>query len=204
MKDDKRKEDKETRNKKQETNDSQTVTDSNPQADGESREERIEIKEVIKEINTDYKDKWLRAQADYQNLARETETRRAEWVRYSEQQILEEFIPIFDNFKKAFGHDTDMRINADVADNADSVKNFENWKKGIEYIMKQFEAVLKNHGVEEIKTIGEQFNPARHETMGEEESGEFSEGKIIREIEAGYEMRGRVIKVAKVILAKVK
>jgi molecular chaperone GrpE len=79
----------------------------------------------------------------------------------------------------------------------------ENWKKGIEYIMKQYWKVLENHNIEEIKTIGENFDPNLHEAVSEEEVEDKSQlGKIIKEIDSGYMMNKKVIKVAKVILAK--
>lgn len=140
------------------------------------------------EENVDYKDKWLRAQADYSNLVKETNARRAEWVAYSEAQILEEFLPVYDNFCKAFAHEI-----------RNGEKDFESWKKGIEYIMQQFWTVLKNHNIEKIETIGKQFDPNMHEAVGQESMEGKQEGEIIREVDSGYSMRGKVIKVAKVI-----
>lgn len=144
------------------------------------------------EVNVDYKDKWLRAQADYQNLVKETESRRSEWAEYSERQIIEEFIPVYDNFKKAF-------------ESVESIKEkveSDSWLKGFEFIMKQFGDVLKSRGVEEIKTVGEEFNPELHEAAAEEDSDEYDSGIIIKEVEAGYKMGDSVVKVAKVIVAK--
>ncbi|KKQ28229.1 MAG: Protein GrpE [Candidatus Magasanikbacteria bacterium GW2011_GWC2_37_14] len=156
-----------------------------------------------KEALENYKAGWQRAQADYQNLKKEIEDMRGEWVRYSEQQILEDFIPVYDNFKKAFAVETQ---------NLASLQN-DNWKKGIEYIMKQFWKVMQDHNVEEIKTVGELFDPNLHEAVAEahepEPEGsvqgkEWQEGVIVKEVEAGYIMKGKVIKVAKVIVAKTK
>ena len=141
--------------------------------------------------SAEYKLGWQRAVADYQNLKKETEARRAEWVQMSEQQILEEFIPVYDHFKAAFYHHPDL--------NGDQ-KNIKNWIDGIGYIMKQFADVLKAHGVEEIKTVGEVFNPEYHESAGEEEGEE--NGKILKEISGGYKMGKRVIKPARVIITK--
>ena len=81
--------------------------------------EETVVKEV--EVNVDYKDKWMRAQADYSNLVRETAEKRSEWAAMSEWQILEEFIPVYDNFKKAFSVKEQETWN----------KEQENWKKGI-------------------------------------------------------------------------
>lgn len=138
----------------------------------------------------EYKSGWQRALADYQNLQRETTARRSEWAQMSKLQILEDFIPVYDNFKKAFA----MKPVQEGAP--------ENWAKGIQFIMKQFGDVLKNHQIEEIKTVGEQFDPTRHESVGEEMAEGKQAGVIIREAEGGYLLGGKVVKVAKVIIAK--
>jgi molecular chaperone GrpE len=80
-------------------------------------------------------------------------------------------------------------------------KKVKNWIDGIGFIMKQFENVLKNYNVEEIKTIGEMFNPEQHEAIGQEDSDK-PEHTILKEVDAGYMMKGKIIKVAKVIVAK--
>ncbi len=131
---------------------------------------------------------WQRALADYQNLTKETDRRRAEWAVYARQMILEEFIPIYDNLKLAIS-------NEQLA----SDKN-NGCAEGIKHILKQFVEVLKNNGVEEIKTVGEKFDPIFHEATGEEE-GE-KPGIIIKEISGGYKMGESVIRAAKVIVAK--
>ncbi len=148
---------------------------------------------VTKEAE-DYKAGWQRAQADYKNLQKEISEMRSEWVRMSEQQILEDFIPVYDNFKKAFVHHPEL-------DGDDAGKKIKNWIDGIGFIMKQFEKVLKDHDVEEIKTVGEIFNPEQHEAIGEEDSDK-PEHTILKEVDAGYMMKGKIIKVAKVIVAK--
>lgn len=150
-----------------------------------------EIKEVVKEVEVhlDYKDKWLRAQADYQNLQKEIAQKRSEWVKMSEVQVLEAFIPVYDNFKKAASH------------TPEDDGNWKAWAAGIGYIQKQFGDILKQFNVEEIKTVGEPFNIELHETAGEEESDK-EPGTIVKEVDAGYMANGRVLKAAKVIVAK--
>jgi len=143
------------------------------------------------EINIDYKDQWLRAQADYANLQKETAAKRSEWASMSEWQILEEFIPVYDNFKKAFS------MNIDGED-----KQWESWKQGIGYIMKQFGDILKQHGIEEMETVGKPFDPSLHESVSEESSDEYDDGVIIREVDAGYKKGGKILKVARVVVNK--
>jgi len=157
--------------------------------------------EELKEERDEYKAGWQRAVADYQNLIKDNERRRSELVRRSEAQILAEFIPVYDHFKKAFADHTDTRIYVDDADHADVVKKWMAWKQGIGFIKKQFGDVLKNHGIEEIKTVGEKFDHLLHEIVGEEEA-DVEEGTVVREVEGGYVMGERIIKVAKVIVSK--
>lgn len=147
--------------------------------------------EKFKKEAEEYKAGWQRAVADYKNLQKEISDRRAEWAQMSEQQILEEFLPVYDNFKLAFRLQT-----------TDYSPEQQKWIDGIKHIKQQFENVLKAHGIEEIKTAGEIFNPELHEAVGEEES-EQPEHVILKEVEAGYIMRGRVIKAAKVIVNKI-
>jgi molecular chaperone GrpE len=140
----------------------------------------------------EYKLGWQRALADYQNLQKETSARRSEWAQMSKLQILEDFIPVYDNFKKAFASKKPDGWS----------KEQENWAMGIQFIMKQFGDVLKNHQIEEIKTVGEQFDPSRHEAVGEEIADGKKAGEIVREMDGGYVLGGKVVKVAKVIIAK--
>lgn len=146
--------------------------------------------EKSKEETEEYKSGWQRALADYNNLKNEVAKEKADWAVWSEQRILEEFIPVYGNFKKAFAVET-----------GEMTKEQENWATGIKYIMKQYGDILKNHQVEEIKTIGEKFNPVFHEALGEEQS-EAEEGTIVKEIDGGYTVKGKVMKVAKVIVSK--
>ncbi len=136
----------------------------------------------------EYKSGWQRAVADYQNLQKEVRERRQEMAQMSEQQILEEFIPVYDNLKLAIN-------NEQLTNNKDP------WLQGVRYVAKQFSGILKAHNIEEIKTVGEKLDTKFHETVGEEESDTES-GIILKEVDGGYIMGGRVIKVAKVIISK--
>jgi len=156
--------------------------------------EDISKDEIVEKTDLDlleeYKAGWQRAQADYKNLQVEVSTQRSEWARMSKLYILEEFIPVYDNFKKAFANEP-----------VEMTKEQENWVKGVGYIKQQFGKVLSDNGVEEIETVGKMFDASMHEAVGEEENKE-EDGTIICEIEGGYKMGEKVVKVAKVIVSK--
>ena len=150
---------------------------------------RVKLEKIKKEMEH-YRNGWQRAQADYQNLKKETETKRSEQIRMSEWQVLEEFLPLYDHLKKAIEH-------APKEEN----KLWQNWSQGIGFIKKQFGDILKQHRIEEIKTVGEMFNPTKHECVSEEGSDQ-ADGIVLKELETGYEMGGKILKATKVIISK--
>ncbi len=151
----------------------------------------LELNELKQKIE-EYKAGWQRARADYSNLQSEIKSKQQEWLEYSQEQILSDFLPIYDNFKKAFFHKPKKN----------NQKAWDNWAVGIGYIMKQFNDVLKQYQIEEIKTVGEKFDHHLHEAVGEEYGD--NEDEIVREVETGYKRGDRVIKPAKVIVSKLK
>ncbi len=135
---------------------------------------------------------YLRAMADYQNLQKEVARERAEMGQYATLRVVERFLPVFDNFNVAMSHMPKSDDKAVV-----------NWAMGVGFIQKQIEGAMKDLGLTPIKTVGEKFDAAKHEAVGEEpgDSGQAS-GLIIKEVQPGYEVMGRVVRPAKVITAK--
>ena len=111
------------------------------------------------------------------------------------------------NFKKAFS-DTNIQMHTNDANVNEINKKWINWQIGIGHIKKQFGDILKSHNVEAIQTVGEMFDPKLHEAVGDLSASVVAAavpqkpGTIVKEVEGGYTMGGRVIKVAKVIITK--
>lgn len=137
----------------------------------------------------EYLNGWRRAQADYQNLVKETDLRKIEFIRYANEDLIGEILPVLDNFKIAF-----RQIPEAEKDSA--------WVVGFSYIKKQLEDVLKNHNVEEIKTVGTQFDPVEHEAIEHIQRDGVKSGEIVEERQAGYKLNGKVIQPAKVVAAE--
>lgn len=138
----------------------------------------------------DYKGMYLRALADYDNLKKDTERQKQDWVRFANTNLITEILPVLDNFKVAIDH---------VPDN----QGDSGWVVGVKHIQDQLQNVLKNSGVEEIKTVGEKFNPEMHEAVIVDdinESKAVEKGTIFKEIKPGYIMHGKVISHAKVLV----
>jgi molecular chaperone GrpE len=149
-----------------------------PQTEEENLEEKILRLEA--EVN-DANDKYLRCLAEQQNLIKRQTTEKEEFIRYANQEIISEFLMVYDHLK--------LSINS-----LPEAEKSSAWVKGVEYTVKQFKEILKVNGVEEIKTVGEKFDPNKMEAV--EGEGET----VAKEIMAGYILNEKVIRAARVIL----
>ena len=125
---------------------------------------KLEIENLRKQ-GDEYLDGWKRAKADYLNLKKEMESQNKEIKEWMSKIMLLPILEIMDNFDRAGTLDA-----------------------GIEAIKKQFDDFLKNNGVEVMKTIGEKFNPEKHEAIESITDGES--GIIAEESQKGYIIHG--------------
>jgi len=131
---------------------------------------------------------WKRALADYQNLQKDTVKQLDDFRKYANEDMILQLLPLADYFTHAFDQVPEAEKNS-------------SWLEGIKHIQNYFNKILQDNGVEEIKSLGEKFDPQLHEVAAEEESTE-EEGKIIKVTQVGFTLQGKVIKPAKVIIAK--
>ncbi len=150
----------------------------------------FETESVLLQQALEYKAAAQRATADYRNLQRDTEQRISNMRKYSNEQLLVDFCPLVDYFDSAF-----------AAIPPEQQK--EPWVKGVKHIQDYLMQIMKTSGVERMVTVGQPFNPELHESVGEEESDQ-PEHTIIKELQAGFNLSGKVIRHARVIIAKAK
>ena len=137
----------------------------------------------------EYLNNWKRVQADYLNLKRRIENEKKEIIVLANIDLVLQIIPVLDNFHRAFKHIPQEYKNSD-------------WVVGIKHLEKQLEDVLNNEGFERIPTIGQEFNPQFHEALISESKKGVKNGTILEELEVGYKLKDKVIKAAKVKVAK--
>jgi len=145
--------------------------------------------ELARKKAEEYLDGWKRAKADYLNFKKDTEKRQIEIIQFANAALVAELLPVFDHFKLALKHAPKDQEKLD-------------WVKGFFHIKKQFDDFLNSLGIEEIKTIGEKFNPEIHEAVSHEEKEGFRSDVIFEEVKSGYTLHGKVIYPAKVKVAK--
>lgn len=147
--------------------------------------------EECQKLKDEYLQGWQRARADFLNYKKEEMERIGELLKYANEEFVLRILPVLDNF--------DL-IEKKLPEN---LKNDDNIK-GLLLVKKQILDLLKNWGVEEIKTLGEKFDPNLHEAVEEVEAKgkDIKSGIIVEEIQKGYKINGRLLRPAKVNVVK--
>jgi molecular chaperone GrpE len=131
----------------------------------------------------------VRTAADFDNFRKRVAREREEAVRYGNQDLLEQLIPILDNFE--------MGMMAAASDTGSMIYI------GMDMVRKQFSEFLSQQGVEEIVALHTTFDPNVHEAVSEEES-DLEPGKVLRVLRRGFRLRDRLLRPANVVVAKAK
>jgi molecular chaperone GrpE len=145
--------------------------------------------EECKKLKDEYLNGWKRERADFLNYKKEEMERIRELMKYANEELILKMLPILDNFEVA------------SKNISEKLKNDDNIK-GFLQIRQQIKDFLKMQGVEEIKTIGEKFNPNFMEITEEIEIKDKEPGIVVEEIQKGYTSHGKVIRPAKVKVSK--
>jgi len=155
----------------------------------DNKKENLEIEKLKIEI-AELKSGWQRTQADFENFRNRNQSEKIELIQSANRDLIMELLPILDNFERALNHKPKELINNEYI-------------KGLEYIKIQIENILANYNLEKIKVlIGDEFDPNIHEAISVEENSKYKENKIIEIIESGYRLNEKVIRPAKVKVAK--
>jgi len=152
----------------------------------DSEKEQSTYLEKIKELE-DLNSRYLRLQADFNNYKKRVEKDRESLFAYATQDLLTKLLPAIDNFDRAMSSATD--------------KN-DGFYHGMDLIYQQLIDVLKNNGLEEIKALGEKFDPNLHHGVSQEESNEHDEDTIIEVFQKGYKVKDRVLRPSMVKITK--
>ena len=146
-----------------------------------SRQEYDELLRRLKELE-DSRDRFLRGAADFENAKKRLARERDEFVKFSQENLLRDLLPVLDNFERALSH---------AGESKDPVI------AGIQMVFKQMNEIFKNQGLVRVKTAGEKFDPACHEVLAFV-PGAGREDEIVDEIESGYFLHERLLRAAKV------
>jgi molecular chaperone GrpE len=133
-------------------------------------------------------DRALRALADFDNYRKRTLREREDWSRQAQEQVLREILPVLDNFDRA--------LAAPAGPGSDG-----GFRAGVELIHREFLKTLERLGVRPFETVGQRFDPLRHEAVARLERGDVEEATVVGEALRGYLIQDRVLRPAQVAVA---
>lgn len=148
-----------------------------------------EIIENLRKEKDELFEKLQRVSADYANYQKRAPKQIADTVAYEKEMIIKSLLPALDNFEHTL-------------QNTQSVENINALIQGIRIVYDQMLDILKSHGVEPIKALGETFDPTLHEAMMQKAEPEKENNIVLQEFQKGYKLNGRVIRPVKVIVNK--
>jgi molecular chaperone GrpE len=151
-----------------------------------------ELKKQLEELEkqkAEYLLGWQRERADFLNYKKDEMERIGQIMNYAGEEMVLKMLPILDNFEI---------VEKNLSEDAKKDANI----KGLLMIKKQIQDYIKNLGAEEIKSVGEKFDPKLHETVEEVEVKDREQGTIIEEVQKGYRINGRLMRVARVKVTK--
>ena len=145
---------------------------------------RLEF-EQLKAERDQLLDRLARLQAEFENARKRGERERQEFKDYATGAVVEQFLPVLDNFELALK----------------SAATTEQLRSGVELIVKQMEGVLGQMLVTVIPTVGAEFDPRHHEALGTVERDDMPDHHVAEEIRRGYKLRERLLRPALVRVA---
>lgn len=151
-----------------------------------SPEQQLNTKaEEIQVLN----DKYLRLAAEFENYKRRSQRDQSDTIRFANEKILKELLPTIDNLERA------LQCGQEQSSSVDGLL------QGVQLTHKQFVDTLSKLGVTQISSIGERFDPAKHQAVANVESSTVPEQHVVDEYQKGYFLHERILRPAMVTVA---
>ncbi len=160
-------------------------------------EEEFESMEAIinelQEEKEELKDKYLRALANYENLRKRAIQEKEKIYNFTLEEVFRRILPILDDFGRAF---------KSIKNSAHHKDDYKSFSEGIRLVNSNLDTLLKSYNIEPFESVGEKFDPSKHEAIHVIEQNDEENDKILEETEIGYKIKDKILRPAKVIVAK--
>jgi molecular chaperone GrpE len=161
-----------------------------PAADPASEIERLQgqIADRDREV-AELKDRYLRALADNENARKRLRQQGDETIRLQRENLLRELLPVVDNLERAVEAARGSGNGKPIVD-------------GVEMVLRSLLDFLKTQGVTQLTSVGQPFDPQRHEAVDQIESSQHPPNTVVNEFHRGYQIGDRLLRPARVAVAK--
>ncbi|MDC4224435.1 MAG: nucleotide exchange factor GrpE [Candidatus Manganitrophus sp.] len=139
-------------------------------------------------------ERFMRTLADFENYKKQTQRDQSDALKYANEKLIKELLPVIDNLERALAHSRETR-------------DFDRMMEGVELIRKQLLSALGKFGVVPIESLNQPFDPFLHQSIGQievEEGSDAKENQVIGETQKGYHLNDRVLRPSLVMIAKKK
>lgn len=156
-----------------------------------AKKELEQVLEQTKKETEHLRSKWLRAAADLENYKKRAIREREETVKYGNERLLKDFLPVIDDLELAVGA-------AERAD--DKEKAADQLAEGTRLVLKKFVSQLEKHNVTTFEAVGETFDPNLHEAV-QQMNSEMEAGKVFQQLQRGFKIAERLLRPAMVVVS---
>lgn len=165
-------------------------------AKGEETQKNNEDQKLAKEIadlkekNKDLEDKYLRSEAEIQNMQNRYTKERAQLIKYESQSLAKDVLPAMDNLERALSVEADDDVSKQL-------------KKGVQMTLDALVKAMKDHGVVEIEADGVKFDPTLHQAVQTVVAeNDDQKDHVVQVLQKGYQYKDRTLRPAMVIVAQ--
>lgn len=162
--------------------------ESNEQTDNQS-----DLEQQIADLQAKYdemEDKYLRAEAEMQNMTKRFKNEQAQLLKYEGQKLATEILPVMDNLNRALQIEVEDEASAQL-------------KHGIEMVAKDMEKALKDNEITKIEALNQPFDPTKHQAVKSVPVEKDQKAETVVEVyQDGYMLKDRVLRPAMVVVAQ--
>jgi molecular chaperone GrpE len=156
-----------------------------------SRQESTRKRNLVgtDESREDWKERYTRLLADFENYKRHAEAQREELAGIGKEKVLEDIFPVVEHMERA------IKATKDAGDQSGILE-------GLKMVYQEMLRVLEKNGIERIDTVGEPFDPEVHEAVAVMSHADCPEDTVVEEVRAGFRKNGKLLRPASVVVAK--
>jgi molecular chaperone GrpE len=146
--------------------------------------------QVVKDQLAAEKEKHIRLLAEFDNMRKRQERERLELIKYAHEEVIIEMLKTYEDLERS--------LNAFKAKEGTDP----NLVKGLQMVYDNMRQLMNKYDVKPIETVGKPFDLNQHEVLMQAETKDFADGVVMEEFQKGYTLAGRVVRTAKVKVAK--
>lgn len=144
--------------------------------------------EMAQEDAAKWKNEFLYLKAEFENYKRNALKERSELLKFGAERVSRDILDVVDNFERAL----QTKLTAE---------SLQNYKVGVEMTAKELKEVLAKHGIQEVLSEGQPFNPLYHEAISSEPTDSVPAGHIARVFKKPYKLHDKIIRMGQVVVA---